>query len=119
VHRHKAYQAHAPSDGSLPNTDFLAGAILNLPIWSHMSESIASDNCLAIKRAHAFSDAVRDRLKQEGVKERAVSTFDGVFGGAEGDRTPDLMTASHALSQLSYGPMVVAPSGSVRLWCVQ
>ena len=26
------------------------------------------------------------------------------FGGAEGDRTPDLMTASHALSQLSYGP---------------
>jgi hypothetical protein len=28
-----------------------------------------------------------------------------VFGGAEGDRTPDLMTASHALSQLSYGPI--------------
>ena len=26
-------------------------------------------------------------------------------GGAEGDRTPDLMTASHALSQLSYGPI--------------
>ena len=25
-------------------------------------------------------------------------------GGAKGDRTPDLMTASHALSQLSYGP---------------
>ena len=28
----------------------------------------------------------------------------GIIGGAEGDRTPDLMTASHALSQLSYGP---------------
>ena len=28
-------------------------------------------------------------------------------GGAEGDRTPDLMTASHALSQLSYGPIRV------------
>ena len=28
----------------------------------------------------------------------------GKIGGAEGDRTPDLMTASHALSQLSYGP---------------
>ena len=27
-----------------------------------------------------------------------------MIGGAEGDRTPDLMTASHALSQLSYGP---------------
>jgi hypothetical protein len=27
------------------------------------------------------------------------------FGGAEGDRTPDLMNAIHALSQLSYGPV--------------
>ena len=26
------------------------------------------------------------------------------LGGAEGARTPDLMTASHALSQLSYSP---------------
>jgi hypothetical protein len=26
------------------------------------------------------------------------------IGGAKGDRTPDLMAASHALSQLSYGP---------------
>ena len=26
------------------------------------------------------------------------------FGGAEGDRTPDLMNAIHALSQLSYSP---------------
>ena len=26
------------------------------------------------------------------------------FGGAEGVRTPDLMTASHAFSQLNYGP---------------
>ena len=28
------------------------------------------------------------------------------FGGAEGDRTPDLMNAIHALSQLSYGPVI-------------
>ena len=27
-----------------------------------------------------------------------------IYGVAEGDRTPDLMTASHALSQLSYSP---------------
>ncbi len=33
----------------------------------------------------------------------ALKTMEGI-GGAEGDRTPDLMTASHALSQLSYGP---------------
>ncbi len=31
-----------------------------------------------------------------------------LFGGAEGDRTPDLMTASHALSQLSYSPSKLA-----------
>lgn len=29
------------------------------------------------------------------------------YGGAKGDRTPDLLTASQALSQLSYGPMNV------------
>lgn len=28
-----------------------------------------------------------------------------LFGGAERDRTVDLMTASHALSQLSYSPL--------------
>jgi hypothetical protein len=27
------------------------------------------------------------------------------LNGAEGDRTPDLMTASHALSHLSYSPL--------------
>jgi hypothetical protein len=39
---------------------------------------------------------------------RRASLARGAFrcelSGAEGDRTPDLMTASHALSQLSYGP---------------
>ena len=34
------------------------------------------------------------------------------IGGAEGDRTPDLMTASHALSQLSYGPNRKLPINS-------
>ena len=40
----------------------------------------------------------------------------GFDGGAEGNRTPDLNTASVALSQLSYGPLerartlMVAPS---------
>ena len=28
-------------------------------------------------------------------------------GGAEGDRTPDLYTASVALSQLSYNPLII------------
>ena len=44
--------------------------------------------CVALGHVGARS-ALRRRLKS----------------GAEGDRTPDLMTASHALSQLSYGPL--------------
>ncbi len=32
------------------------------------------------------------------------SAWKDLYGGDEGDRTPDLMTASHALSQLSYIP---------------
>ena len=34
----------------------------------------------------------------------ALAFAKAVFGGDKGDRTPDLMTASHALSQLSYTP---------------
>ena len=35
-----------------------------------------------------------------------VALFIESNGGVEGDRTPDLMTASHALSQLSYDPEI-------------
>ena len=38
-----------------------------------------------------------------------IYIIDAVFdlsGGAEGDRTPDLYTASVALSQLSYSPKI-------------
>ena len=41
--------------------------------------------------------------QKKGVDENPYPLF-FVFGGAEGDRTPGLMTASHALSQLSYSP---------------
>ena len=36
------------------------------------------------------------------------SGFAVLGSGAEGDRTPDLMTASHALSHLSYSPVTVS-----------
>jgi hypothetical protein len=38
-----------------------------------------------------------------GAPQRALSTGDG--GGAEGNRTPDLLIANEALSQLSYSPI--------------
>ena len=42
--------------------------------------------------------------------------FGVVLGGAERDRTADLVTASHALSHLSYSPFllkVILPGASV------
>jgi hypothetical protein len=39
----------------------------------------------------------------------------GVFGGARGSRTPDLLNAIQALSQLSYGPNLAARFGAPRL----
>src|SRR2546427_7536195 len=35
------------------------------------------------------------------------------FSGGEGDRTPDLVNAIHALSQLSYAPVILGPSKRV------
>src|SRR5262249_4370580 len=37
-------------------------------------------------------------------KPASSAHFHGICGGAEGDRTPDLLIANEALSQLSYGP---------------
>ena len=42
-----------------------------------------------------------------------------VFGGAKEDRTPDLLRAKQALSQLSYGPLMTAKHGvcsSLKWW---
>ncbi len=36
-----------------------------------------------------------------------------IVGGAEGDRTPDLMNAIHARSQLRYSPMIVRIIGKI------
>ena len=60
----------------------------------------------------------------EDLKEKSATPFGGVApsftGGAEGNRTPDLLNAIQALSQLSYSPprnawKLAAPSGSVNL----
>ena len=48
----------------------------------------------------------------EGVPRRPRGTAvaaQGMVGGAEGDRTPDLLIANEALSQLSYGPVRRGP----------
>ncbi len=39
----------------------------------------------------------------------AQRNIGGISGGAEGGRTPDLLIANEALSQLSYGPAKCNP----------
>ena len=39
-----------------------------------------------------------------------LDDFARMVGGAEGDRTPDLRIANATLSQLSYGPIYLAPA---------
>ena len=41
------------------------------------------------------------------IHKKKPSVFMEGFGGAEGDRTPDLVNAIHALSQLSYSPALI------------
>ncbi len=43
------------------------------------------------------------------------SRFGEFIGGPEGIRTPGLVSAIHALSQLSYGPTAVARSADLRV----
>ena len=56
----------------------------------------------AIKKLDGMLDSGTDTT-EKGVSEEAARSL-GKTGGAEGGRTLGLMTASHALSQLSYSP---------------
>ncbi len=60
----------------------------------------------SFKKFHHFSVTLCHFGKKQG---QSFGSDLRIRGGDKGDRTPDLMTASHALSQLSYIP--------VR-WCV-
>ena len=64
VHRQIAYRQYAPTAGTLRKTEVLSETILNLPIWSHMDLSIASEVCLAIEAAHAHAQSIRHSLRQ-------------------------------------------------------
>ncbi|BAQ68308.1 hypothetical protein NHU_01144 [Rhodovulum sulfidophilum] len=50
------------------------------------------------------STRLRGKGKSLKIKGELSNALQGNFGGAEGDRTPDLVIANDALSQLSYGP---------------
>jgi hypothetical protein len=53
-----------------------------------------------------FSDNHQNFIRRVIVNFRKIAIAVKVFGGVEGDRTPDLCNAIAALSQLSYDPKV-------------
>jgi dTDP-4-amino-4,6-dideoxygalactose transaminase len=64
VHHHTAYQAYAPDDGRLPQTERLAAQSLSLPIWSHMDDETATGVYRAVARIAAHAPAVAGALGQ-------------------------------------------------------
>ena len=62
----------------------------------------------AIEDDNHFIDGVRKFVSSKKSTHDILPQVLVFAGGAEGDRTPDLMTASHALSHLSYSPLKLA-----------
>ena len=58
VHRQSAYCQFAPPPGMLPHTESLAACSLSLPLWSHMSDTVALDICRAVQRNQAYAEDV-------------------------------------------------------------
>lgn len=61
IHRQKAYQPYY--DGHpLPNTEWLSENSLSLPMWSNMSEEVATKICQALERLHEHALQIRRKL---------------------------------------------------------
>ena len=69
--------------------------------------SICSTLFQCLRRGSGGTSAILDTAedkKQNATRAENPCGIDVQFGGAKGARTPDLLTASQALSQLSYSP---------------
>jgi len=66
LHKHDAY-AQAPDliRCELSETEYVSDRVLCLPIYSDMSESLAKDLCVAIKRIHAHARAIVEYFHSE------------------------------------------------------
>ena len=61
VHRHMAYKGFAPSE-AMWSTERLASTSLSLPMWSNMSDEVASGICRAMRRIHECAPEVKEIL---------------------------------------------------------
>ena len=71
----------------------------------------AADISRAASLAEAGDTVVTQKSKEDALRRLSLHLSEniGIFGGAGRDRTDDLSSAIAALSQLSYGPRIVAP----------
>jgi dTDP-4-amino-4,6-dideoxygalactose transaminase len=58
VHRHLAYKGFAPPEPTLYSTNLLASRSLSLPMWSDMSDEVASGICRSIQRIQEYAPQV-------------------------------------------------------------
>src|SRR5262245_40266309 len=78
--------------------------LLSWRCWGACQEGVCLDPHFCYKRTSP-------RFSGELPRTPKTSRIFDFSSGAEGDRTPDLMTASHALSHLSYSPGLTARDG--------
>jgi dTDP-4-amino-4,6-dideoxygalactose transaminase len=62
VHRQTAYRQFAPSEGSLPVTEWLAATSLSLPLWSHMTDDNVRKVCEACQGIHHSAAKIKAKL---------------------------------------------------------
>lgn len=65
VHRQRAYAALGQAE-SLPLTDALSGAVLTVPLWSHMDAETVRRTARAVVRIQAHAERVRAALAAVG-----------------------------------------------------
>ena len=69
--------------------------------------------CGRLPLAESKAQAIFDNFAQKTGKSPEIWASGLIFCGAEGIRTPDLLSAIQALSQLSYSPMIASGRPSI------
>ena len=78
-----------------------------LTTWAGIEEGVGSvelEGRLSQRRRRNETGQCRSGKKRR-LTQQLRKPFHFMYGGAEGDRTPDLLNAIQALSHLSYGPI--------------
>src|SRR6218665_2985794 len=94
---------------------FFAGYVLRLSIhitWTFYLSTLLKSNGLLKSEANCLRLTAQAKQLASNFSDSDVKKHIEKNGGAEEDRTPDLLRARQALSQLSYGPFFRTRSSS-------